>query len=92
MKRILCLAGMIAGFINSYAQDRNGRVIDAYTGHPLAGASILYAGKKGVASDKDGTFSVPCVKGEKITVSSIGYETTQHTIRAGIKWICSLPK
>jgi iron complex outermembrane recepter protein len=57
-----------------------GKVIDAGTGKPLAGASIVF-GNGGTVTDKDGSFSVDCSKAASLTISFVGYSTQVQRIR-----------
>lgn len=52
-----------------------GKVVDAATGKVLTEASIIFANKSGITTNKDGEFTVDCSKTIKITVSHIGYES-----------------
>ena len=82
MKKIITLIFLFGASISLYAQnDLKGRVIDAGTGDPLPGATIVVAGKDAVTSDVNGFFAVPCSKNTRITISFIGYETVQQLIR-----------
>ncbi len=58
-----------------------GKVTDADTKNPLAGATISFAGKGGTTTDKDGQFSIDCGKTNRITVSFVGYEPVQVIIK-----------
>ena len=52
-----------------------GKISDASSGKPIPGANITLAGSgKGTVSNEEGEFSLSAASGEKITVSSIGYE------------------
>jgi iron complex outermembrane receptor protein len=57
-----------------------GRVLDSKTKAPLAGASIKLSGKPAIISDSVGNFSVDCSGKGIISVSYIGYATSQKTI------------
>ncbi|HMJ46380.1 MAG TPA: TonB-dependent receptor, partial [Ferruginibacter sp.] len=81
MKRILCIAVCIACVLSINAQTIKGKVFDANNNNPLPGATITIAGKSVTSTDRDGIFSVDCNKTTRITVSYIGYETVQHTIK-----------
>jgi len=72
----------MAIFLNIYSQKTlKGKVFDANNNNPLAGATITFSGKVGATSDKDGMFSIDCDKVSRITVSYVGYETYQHSIK-----------
>jgi iron complex outermembrane recepter protein len=82
MKRLLLLAVLIAAGLYSYSQKAlKGKVFDAHTNIPLAGATITISGKEGTITNKEGIFSIDCNKATKITVSFIGYQTYQQVIK-----------
>ncbi len=61
----------------------SGRVIDATTGQPIAGASIILSeSKSGTSSNPDGTFNLEMAEGNKatITISSVGYQKKEIQI------------
>ena len=62
-----------------------GRVVDAATGKPVAGASILIKGKKGgVSTDEDGRFSLTIPSDKAIiSISSVGYITKEEAVAEG---------
>ncbi|HET7898657.1 MAG TPA: TonB-dependent receptor plug domain-containing protein, partial [Flavisolibacter sp.] len=80
MKKFAFLAAMIAVCFFAQAQTVRGRVTDAATNNPLAGATILYNGGRTEAAS-DGTFSIPCGQTRHFTVSYIGYRSVQSTIQ-----------
>lgn len=55
--------------------------MDAATGLPLAGATVSTAGKAITSTDKEGNFNIDCAKVNRITISYIGFEAMQETIR-----------
>jgi len=63
----------------SIAQKLTGKIIEASTNKPLAGASINYTGGNTI-SDKDGAFSINCNGNTHITASYIGFATQRLTI------------
>ncbi|WP_127130866.1 SusC/RagA family TonB-linked outer membrane protein [Pseudoflavitalea rhizosphaerae] len=66
------------------SRELKGKILDAATGNPVAGASIhIPARNTGVSSDTKGEFSIKVNDGEKIEISSIGYESQELIIRAG---------
>src|SRR6185436_20394009 len=66
----------------SFAQQMlHGKVTDAATGKPLAGASVTFAGTGGTTTDNDGNFSIDCNKTKKITISFVGYESYSANIK-----------
>src|SRR5215212_1579116 len=80
MKGLLCSAAFIACTIISYAQTSTGKVVDP-NNNPLSGATITVGGKNVASTDKDGMFTINCSKAFRITVSYVGYESVQHTIK-----------
>jgi iron complex outermembrane receptor protein len=77
MRRLLLSAFFLTTLsFASFAQKKlKGRVHDAATNNPLAGATISFAGKSGITTDKDGVFTVDCSKASIVTISFVGYET-----------------
>ena len=72
----------MAIFLNIYAQKPLKEKYSMPTTIILSvGATITFAGKVGATSDKDGMFSIDCNKVARITVSFVGYETYQQTIK-----------
>ncbi len=64
-----------------------GKVLDAKTGNPLAGASVyLHEAKLGVVSTVDGSFTTPQVPTGKylVEVTFIGYKSFLETIEIGV--------
>src|SRR6187402_2299056 len=83
MKNII-LSALLFFIISStsFAQQMlHGKVTDAATGKPLAGASVTFAGTGGTTTDNDGNFSIDCNKTKKITVSFVGYQTYSANIK-----------
>lgn len=60
-------------------QTLKGRVFDAATNKPLAGATIRYA-ERGTTTDKDGVFIINCNQ-KPILVSFVGYETMRVAVK-----------
>ncbi|MFL5810112.1 MAG: TonB-dependent receptor plug domain-containing protein, partial [Flavisolibacter sp.] len=81
MKRSLCIAIFLFGVLYINAQTIKGRILDASTTNPLAGATISFGGKVATTSDADGMFAIECGQTNKITVSFVGYETYYHFIK-----------
>src|SRR3954466_6743924 len=52
-----------------------GRVLDAQTGDPVAGAAIVIDGRAAAAADADGVFSVPAGSTRRVDVlvTAVGY-------------------
>lgn len=82
MKTLITIIGIFILSFSAVAQTRlKGKVVDAVTQSPLAGATISFSGKGGTVADKDGVFSVECGKTLRITVSFVGYESYHQTIK-----------
>jgi iron complex outermembrane receptor protein len=82
MKRIFIAALLlITAALTTKAQNVTGKVTDASTGKPLAGASISLGKNKGTITDKEGTFTIGCEKSARISVSFVGYETWQQVVK-----------
>ncbi len=58
-----------------------GKVVDAVSNKPLAGATITGVGNTATTTDKDGVFAVDCSKSASITISFVGYETQKKSIK-----------
>lgn len=57
-----------------------GKVTDAATGNPIEGASVtLKSSNGGTTTDSKGEFTISAAKGEKITISYSGYQSTSVT-------------
>src|SRR5258705_1242855 len=68
--------------LSSFAQQMlHGKVTDAATGKPLAGASVTFAGNGGTTTDKEGSFGIDCNKTKKIAISFVGYEPYSLNIK-----------
>src|SRR6476619_5326125 len=80
MKRGILIAAFAAVNLWSYAQQLKGKVFDASTNTPLAGATVSLAGKA-ATTDNDGTFSIDCSKSSEISISFVGFETYKQKIR-----------
>jgi len=72
--KALSLFGLLC-WCTSYAfgQQIKGEVYDKNTHSPVAGASIKFAGAKGVASDAEGKFTFEAKGAKSFVVSSVGY-------------------
>ena len=79
---ILCLPLFL------YAQnvEVKGKISDAATGKPIDGATVLVKNAKtGTSSNAAGEFSVSATKGEKLTISVVGFET--QTVSASANYM-----
>ena len=83
----LCL-GLVMAFVSTTAIAQNqtvtGQVVDE-NGEAVIGASVTLASdkSKGTVTDFDGNYSLSVPKGEKITITSIGY--MPQTVKPGGK-------
>lgn len=86
-KLFLLLVAVITIGLCASAQTRavKGTVLDANTDEPLIGASVTAKGSAtGVATDVDGNFTLTVSAAvNKLTVSYVGYKTTDVTITPG---------
>ena len=63
-----------------------GVVVDAATGEPIIGASVLEEGTtNGTITDFDGNFSLPVGKDAMVVISYVGYKTQQLFPKANMK-------
>ncbi len=85
MKIPLPLASLLVSLLTlsvlSWAQAEQvpGRVLDAATGRPLAGANVQ-AGNATTTADAQGRFTVAAALGDSIDVSFVGYQRTRVAI------------
>jgi iron complex outermembrane recepter protein len=79
--RILFVLIIFSSISTTYSQTLRGTVVDAASNNPLAGATITFSGKGGTTTNEEGAFSIPCGRTTRITISFVGYETYQHTIK-----------
>ena len=79
MKRLLLLLAVCTACISgvwAQAQTVTGKVVDASTGEPIVGASVVVQGTStGSITSLDGDFTVDCALGAKLVISFIGLET-----------------
>jgi iron complex outermembrane recepter protein len=81
-RRILLLLTITLIAITSFAQKQiTGKVFDANTNAPLTGATITNNSKDGTTTDQFGAFSIACGTSKRITISFVGYETMNYTIK-----------
>ena len=78
---------MVCCTMASYAQvTATGVVVDAATGEPIIGASVLEEGtSNGTITDFDGNFSLPVGNGAKVVISYVGYKSQQLAASANMK-------
>ena len=82
MKQFLLSIILVSIGFNLFAQKTlKGRVFDVNTNSPLVGATIIFSGKGGTITDKEGMFSVNCETVKKITLSHVGYEPYSINIK-----------
>ena len=86
---LLCLCSSIATV--SWAQSAVKGLVKSITGDPISGVSILQKGtKKGTSTGTDGRFSISNISGGTIlTVTSVGYYTTEIPARANMEIVLS---
>ena len=81
MKKLLLLLAVCTACISGvWAQTQaiSGKVVDASTGEPVIGASVVVEGTStGSITDIDGEFTVECAPGAKLMVSFIGMKTIE---------------
>src|SRR5579872_4151917 len=71
-------------FAQSGERTIKGRITDATTGQPVAGASIALKGRQNaVTSNSDGVFSITVRTGEALEVSAVGHVSKTIPIEAG---------
>ena len=75
-----------------YAQQQyRGQVVDSATGSPIAGVSVIIAGStRGVSSEVDGSFTLSAKQGDRLQVSSIGYQSQTYTLGSDLSFIVRL--
>ena len=78
---------MVCCTMASYAQvTATGVVVDAATGEPVIGASVLEEGtSNGTITDFDGNFSLPVGNGAKVVISYVGYQSQHLAASANMK-------
>ena len=85
MKIPLLSASLLAGLLTLtalslvQAEEVPGRVLDAATGRPLAGANVQ-AGDRGTTTDAQGRFKVEAALGDSLDISFIGYQRTRVAV------------
>lgn len=73
--KILLSLALACGTLTTYSQDGrlSGKVYDARTEKPLAGATILLKGSGTTTTDRQGAFSIDCDGAQEITIRYDGY-------------------
>ena len=88
MKRLLLLLAVCTACISgawAQAQAISGKVLDASTGEPIVGASVVVQGTStGSITSVDGEFTVECAPGAKLMVSFIGMATVEAEAKDGM--------
>jgi iron complex outermembrane receptor protein len=83
-KTIMLTLGLVLTAFSSFAQI-TGRVVDATTKEPLAGATVTTEKNVNTTSGLDGTFTLKTTKkGEDIKVSYLGFKTAKVDAKDGI--------
>jgi iron complex outermembrane recepter protein len=82
MKKIYLTVAVAAMAMSTYAQSSQitGRVVDAKTNEPVAGASVHLAGHK-ASTDNNGSFTIECTEGKEISINHIGYGVYTQKIK-----------
>ena len=88
MKRLLLLLAVCTACISgvwAQAQTVTGKVVDASTGEPIVGASVVVQGTStGSITSLDGDFTVECAQGATLVSSFIGLETKVVDAKDGV--------
>ena len=80
-------ASLLAGLLTlatlswARAEEVPGQVLDAATGHPLAGANVQ-AGNRATTTDAEGRFKVEAAPGDSLDISFIGYQSVRVAVIA----------
>ena len=75
------LCTLAIAFCEAMAQEMaSGIVLDAETKEPLIGAVIATAGREKTVSDLNGEFKINVKRGERVSISYVGYENKQLRI------------
>lgn len=76
-KLYLSLLGLLIT-VSVFGQEKlSGKIYDPANNAPLSGAKIEINGTEMSSTDAEGNFSVPCSGNQTLTISYIGFETTQ---------------
>ena len=78
LRRALMLCTLAIAFCEAMAQEMaSGIVLDAETKEPLIGAVIATADGEKTVSDLNGEFKINVKRGERVSISYVGYENKQ---------------
>ncbi|KDR51425.1 TonB-dependent receptor domain-containing protein [Hoylesella loescheii] len=81
LRRALMLCTLAIAFCEAMAQEMaSGIVLDAETKEPLIGAVIATADGEKTVSDLNGEFKINVKRGERVSISYVGYENKQLRI------------
>ena len=81
LRRALMLCTLAIAFCEAMAQEMaSGIVLDAETKEPLIGAVIATADGQKTVSDLNGEFKINVKRGERVSISYVGYENKQLRI------------
>lgn len=81
LRRALMLCTLAIAFCEVMAQEMaSGIVLDAETKEPLIGAVVATAGGEKTVSDLNGEFKINVKRGERVSISYVGYENKQLRI------------
>lgn len=60
-----------------------GKVVDKQEMSPLVGANVIIDGSKGIITNSEGEFSLPCTDSMEVKISFVGYSTLQQKVSCG---------
>ena len=86
MKRLIPLFFCLLTSLTMFAQAQKvtGTVVDAETGEPLIGVTVMESGTtNGVVTDLDGNFKITLQSGKQLHISYVGYAAQEITVRRG---------
>ena len=69
---VFILILFISSVQSLYSQQLRSRVIDGYSKSPLVGVTVEFGASKTI-TDSNGEFSIKCVEGKNLIITSIGY-------------------
>ncbi|MBB6328365.1 iron complex outermembrane receptor protein [Algoriphagus iocasae] len=82
MRKIILLAMSMVCSVLSFAQNGliKGRIVDELDNSPVIGANIVVVdSNKGVISDNQGEFTIPCSGSVRLKITHVGYRTLTKT-------------